>query len=54
MKTLTLAFALTVAAVATAGQRAHSSNPMTIDGKKLAVTPSVYPFPQCPPACGAR
>jgi hypothetical protein len=54
MKKLTFALALAVAALATAGQVTHPSNPLTIAGKQLPMTPEVYPLPVCPPACGRR
>jgi hypothetical protein len=53
MKILTFALVLTVAALATFGQVSHPSNPLTLNGKKLPVTPNSFPLPQCPPACFA-
>jgi hypothetical protein len=52
-KKLTLALALAVAALATAGQMKNPSNPQTLNGKKLPPKPNVYPVPDCPP-CAHR
>lgn len=56
MKNLPLILALCAAAFATAGMIAHPANPLTIMGKKIPMTPNanVFPYPDCPPDCGAR
>jgi hypothetical protein len=52
MKKTSIAIALLLAALATAGQLRHPSNPLTIDGKKLSTTGHQdLPFPICPPDC---
>jgi hypothetical protein len=51
MKKIPIAIALLLAALATAGQLRHSSNPLTIDGKKLSTGHKDLPFPICPPDC---
>ena len=51
MKRITLAIALTLAAVATAGQLRHPSNPLTLGGQQVVITRPDFPFPSCPPAC---
>jgi hypothetical protein len=52
MKRIPIAIALLLAALATAGQLRHPSNPLTIDGKKLSTGHKDLPFPICPPDCG--
>jgi hypothetical protein len=52
MKRIPIAIALLLAALATAGQLRHPSNPLTIDGKKLSTGHQDLPFPICPPDCG--
>ena len=54
MKTTFVAIALLIAALATAGQLRHPSNPLTIEGKKLSTAQSELPFPICPPNCHGR
>jgi hypothetical protein len=49
-----VAIALLLAALATAGQLRHPSNPLTIEGKKLSIAQSELPFPICPPSCHVR
>jgi len=51
MRKLTFALVLAVAALATAGQMTHPSNPLTLKGKQLPVTPHILPLPVCPPSC---
>jgi hypothetical protein len=51
MKKTSIAIALLLAALATAGQLRHPSNPLTIDGKKLSTEHKELPFPICPPDC---
>jgi hypothetical protein len=51
MKRIPIAIALLLAALATAGQLRHPSNPLTIDGKKLSTGHMDLPFPICPPDC---
>jgi hypothetical protein len=50
-KTVVIAIGLLVAALATAGQLRHPSNPLTFGGQKLSTTQQEWPFPMCPPAC---
>jgi hypothetical protein len=52
MKKLTIAIALLVAALATAGQMSHPSNPLTVGGSKLETTAQEWPEPPCIPTCG--
>jgi hypothetical protein len=54
MKRISIAIALLLATLATAGQLRHPSNPLTIDGKKLSTEHKEWPFPICPPDCGDR
>jgi hypothetical protein len=51
MNKLTIAIALLVAALATAGQMRHPSHPLTAGGTKLETTVNEWPVPPCPPAC---
>jgi hypothetical protein len=51
MKKLTIAIALLIAGLATAGQLRHPSNPLTLGGNKLQTTEHDWPTPTCPPAC---
>ena len=51
MKTIFVAIALLLAALATAGQLRHPLNPLTIDGDKLSTEQQELPFPICPPNC---
>jgi len=52
MKKLTIAIALLVAALATAGQMRHPSNPLIVGGNKLETTAQEWPMPPCIPSCG--
>jgi hypothetical protein len=54
MKKTFVAIALLLAALATAGQLRHPSNPLTIEGKKLSTAQAELPFPICPPSCQKR
>lgn len=51
MKKTFVAIALLLAAVATAGELRHPTNPLTFDGKRLSIVPAEAPFPICPPHC---
>jgi hypothetical protein len=51
MKRISIAIALLLATLATAGQLRHPSNPLTIDGKRLSTGHKDLPFPICPPDC---
>jgi hypothetical protein len=54
MKKLTIVVALLVAALATAGQMRHPSNPLTAGGTLLQTSASDLPIPICPPACDRK
>jgi len=54
MKKVSIAIALLLATLATAGQLRHPSNPLTIDGKKLSTEHQEWPFPICPPDCDLK
>lgn len=52
MKKITIAIALLAAALATAGQLRHPSNPLTVSGTVISTTSAYeWPAPPCPPAC---
>ena len=51
MRKTFIAIGLVVAALATAGQLRHPSNPLTVEGKKLSTVQRDWPFPICPPMC---
>jgi hypothetical protein len=51
MRKISIAIALLLATLATAGQLRHRSNPLTIDGTKLSTGHKDLPFPICPPDC---
>jgi len=49
MNKLTLAAALLVASLATAGQLTHPSSPLSLGGVRLPTTVEEWPSPFCPP-----
>ena len=49
MKKLTIGIALLVAALATAGQAIHPSNPLPVGGALLPTKTGDWPYPPCPP-----
>lgn len=51
MKKISIAIALLVATLSTAGQLRHPSSPLTIDGNQLSTENKDWPFPICPPDC---
>jgi hypothetical protein len=51
MKKISIAIALLVATLSTAGQLRHPLNPLTIDGNQLSTENKDWPFPICPPDC---